>query len=158
TSAPAAVTSCRSRRCRTGRASDRAGEHAPGADVLARTDRAAAGSDRYTISVQDSLFTRSSGAPPLETVQSVSKIADYIRRIVSQNKTLAGLRVRGEVSGLSRQPSGRVYFDLKEGTDILKCVAWASDATALPPFKDGDEIIAGGDFNTFSQRSQYQLI
>lgn len=94
---------------------------------------------------------------PLEQVQSVSRIVDYIRRIISQNKTLAGLRVRGEVSGLSRQPSGRVYFDLKEGADVLKCVAWANDALNLPPFKDGDEIIAGGDYGTFSQRSQYQL-
>ena len=107
--------------------------------------------------MQDSLFKRPSGAPPLETVQSVSKIVDYIRRIISQNKILAGLRVRGEVSGLTRHASGRIYFDLKEGSDILKCVAWASDATNLPPFKDGDEIIAGGDYGTFSQRSQYQL-
>lgn len=105
--------------------------------------------------MQNSLFTRP--AAPLEQVQSVSKIVEYIRKIISLNKTLAGLRVRGEVSGLSRHPSGRLYFDLKEGNDVLKCVAWASDATNLPPFKDGDEIIAGGDYGTFSQRSQYQL-
>ncbi len=108
--------------------------------------------------MQGSLFRRApASAPPLETVQSVSKIVDYIRRIISQNKILAGLRVRGEVSGLTRHQSGRMYFDLKEGNDVLKCVAWASDATNLPPFKDGDEIIAGGDYGTFSQRSQYQL-
>jgi exodeoxyribonuclease VII large subunit len=108
--------------------------------------------------MQDSLFLRPPAkTPPLESVQSVSKIVDYIRRIVSQNKILAGLRVRGEVSGLTRHQSGRIYFDLKEGADVLKCVAWASDATSLPPFKDGDEIIAGGDYGTFSQRSQYQL-
>lgn len=107
--------------------------------------------------MQDSLFARPQNAPPLETVQSVSAIVGYIRKIISQNKILAGLRVRGEVSGLNRQPSGRVYFDLKEGSDILKCVAWASDATKLPPFKNGDEVIAGGDYGTYSERSQYQL-
>lgn len=107
--------------------------------------------------MQDSLFTRPPNAPPLEAVQSVSAIVGYIRKIISQNKILAGLRVRGEVSGLNRHPSGRVYFDLKEGADILKCVAWASDATKLPPFKNGDEVIAGGDYGTYSERSQYQL-
>jgi exodeoxyribonuclease VII large subunit len=115
---------------------------------------------------QDSLFSQTpstrSGqaspapAPPVEPVQGVSKVVDYIRRIISQNKTLAGIRVRGEVSGFSNK-SGRLYFDLKENTDVLKCVVWASDAQKLPPFKDGDEIICGGDYGTFAQRSQYQL-
>jgi exodeoxyribonuclease VII large subunit len=89
-------------------------------------------------------------------VQGVSRVVDYIRRLISQNKTLAGIRVRGEVSGFSNK-SGRLYFDLKENTDVLKCVVWASDAQKLPPFKDGDEIICGGDYGTFAQRSQYQL-
>jgi exodeoxyribonuclease VII large subunit len=92
----------------------------------------------------------------IEPVQGVSRVVDYIRRVISQNKTLAGIRVRGEISGLSNK-SGRLYFDLKENTDVLKCVVWASDAAKLPPFKDGDEIICGGDYGTFAQRSQYQL-
>jgi exodeoxyribonuclease VII large subunit len=108
---------------------------------------------------QDSLFSQRpqiSPAPAVEPVQGVSKVVDYIRRIVSQNKTLGGIRVRGEVSGYSSR-NGRLYFDLKENTDVLKCVVWASDAQKLPPFKDGDEIICGGDYGTFAQRSQYQL-
>jgi exodeoxyribonuclease VII large subunit len=92
----------------------------------------------------------------LEPVQGVSRVVDYIRRLISQNKTLAGIRVRGEVSGFSNV-SGRLYFDLKENTDVLKCVVWASDSPKLPPFKDGDEIICGGEYGTFAQRSQYQL-
>lgn len=108
---------------------------------------------------QDSLFSQRpqiSPAPAVEPVQGVSRVVDYIRRIIAQNKTLAGIRVRGEVSGFSNR-NGRLYFDLKENTDVLKCVVWASDAQKLAPFKDGDEIICGGDYGTFAQRSQYQL-
>lgn len=106
---------------------------------------------------QDSLFSQKpQAAPPVESVQGVSRVVDYIRRIVSQNKTLAGIRVRGEVSGFGAK-NGRLYFDLKENTDVLKCVVWATDAQKLPPFKDGDEVICGGDYGTFAQRSQYQL-
>jgi len=101
--------------------------------------------------VQEQLFNQ------LPTVVGVSRAVDYIRRLVSRSKALAGVGVRGEVSGLSRQPSGRTYFDLKEGADVLKCVLWADDAAKLPRFKDGDEIIAGGEFGTFAARSQYQL-
>jgi len=108
--------------------------------------------------VQDSLFSqpRPIAQPVIEPVQGVSRVVDYIRRLIAQNKTLAGIRVRGEVSGFSNV-NGRLYFDLKENTDVLKCVVWASDAVRLPPFKDGDEIICGGDYGTFAQRSQYQL-
>ena len=107
---------------------------------------------------QDSLFSQRPApqAAPVESVQGVSRVVDYIRRIISQNKTLAGIRVRGEVSGFSNK-NGRLYFDLKENSDVLKCVVWASDAQKLPAFKDGDEIICGGDYGTFVQRSQYQL-
>ncbi|HET6894660.1 MAG TPA: exodeoxyribonuclease VII large subunit [Candidatus Baltobacteraceae bacterium] len=106
---------------------------------------------------QDSLFSqRPAPQPAVEPVQGVSRVVDYIRRIISQNRTLSGIRVRGEVSGFSNK-NGRLYFDLKENTDVLKCVVWASDAQKLPPFKDGDEIICGGDYGTFAQRSQYQL-
>ncbi len=92
----------------------------------------------------------------METVQGVSRVVDYIRRLIAQNKTLAGIRVRGEVSGLSAK-DGRLYFDLKENADVLKCIAWAADAAKLPPFKDGEEIVCTGDYGTFPQRSLYQM-
>lgn len=92
-----------------------------------------------------------------QRVEGVSRVVAYLGKMISQNKTLAGIRVRGEISGLSRHHSGRMYFDLKERTDILKCVVWASAALKLPPIKDGDEAIVAGEFGTFAQRSQYQL-
>lgn len=99
------------------------------------------------------------GEPPLEQprVEGVSRVVAYLGKLISANKALAGIRVRGEISGLSRHHSGRMYFDLKERTDILKCVVWASAALRLPTLKDGDEVIVSGEFGTFAQRSQYQL-
>jgi exodeoxyribonuclease VII large subunit len=106
--------------------------------------------------MQDSLFSRASAAPVIEPVQGVSRVVDYIRRLIAQNKTLASIRVRGEVSNLSNR-NGRLYFDLKENTDVLKCVVWASETPKLAPFKDGDEVICGGEYGTYAARSQYQL-
>lgn len=93
---------------------------------------------------------------PAPDVAGVSRVVDYIRRLISQNKRLAGIRVRGEVSGLS-SVNGRLYFKLKENNDLLECVVWASDAQKLPPFKDGDAVICGGEYGTYAPRSQYQL-
>jgi exodeoxyribonuclease VII large subunit len=89
-------------------------------------------------------------------VEGVSRVVEYIRRLVSENRTLKGIAVRGEVSGLSNK-NGRLYFDLKEGADILNCVVWSSAAPKLPPFGNGDEVIVSGDFGTYAARSSYQL-
>ena len=104
--------------------------------------------------MQDSLFSQK--RPPPEPVQGVSSVVSYIRKLITHSKVLAGIRVRGEVSNLS-SVSGRLYFKLKEDKDVLECVAWAGDAAKLPAFKDGDEVICGGEYGTYSPRSQYQL-
>ncbi len=89
-------------------------------------------------------------------VEGVSRIVAYIARLIAENRQLKGIAVRGEVSGLSNR-NGRLYFDLKEGNDVLNCVAWSNAVAKLPPFESGDEVIVTGDFGTYSARSSYQL-
>ncbi|MBV9272154.1 MAG: exodeoxyribonuclease VII large subunit, partial [Candidatus Eremiobacteraeota bacterium] len=109
--------------------------------------------------MQDSLFSplRGPSGPAGPRVEGVSRVVNYIQRIIAENKTLATLRVRGEVSELNRSPAGHLYFNLKENADILKCIVWASNAEDLAPFKNGDEVIVAGEFGTYAQRSVYQL-
>lgn len=109
--------------------------------------------------MQDSLFSnpRPQVQPAVEPVQGVSRVVDYIKRIIEGNKTLAVLRVRGEVTEL-RERNGRLYFSLKENNDVLRCLVWANAASKLPPFKNGDEIICGGDFTAFTPQSYYELV
>lgn len=91
-------------------------------------------------------------------IEGVSRVVNYIGKLLRQNKTLQMLAVRGEVSNLRKFDTGRLYFDLKEGRDILACVAWESRATAMPVFKNGDEIVASGDFGIYGDQSKYQLV
>lgn len=91
-------------------------------------------------------------------VYGVSRVVDYIKRLISGNTKLKNIGVSGEVSNLHAHPSGRLYFDLKEGNDKLVCVAWATAARSLPPFANGDQVVAFGEFTTYSERSQYELI
>jgi exodeoxyribonuclease VII large subunit len=109
---------------------------------------------------QDSLFSQrpqAAAAGAVESVQGVSRVVDYIKRIIEGNKILAGIRVRGEVSEL-RERNGRLYFSLKENADVLRCMVWANFAAKLPPFKNGDEIICGGTFTAYTPQSFYELI
>lgn len=109
--------------------------------------------------MQDSLFSHPRPAPQLtvEPVQSVSRVVDYIKRIIEGNKTLAAIRVRGEVTEL-RERNGLLYFSLKENNDLLRCLVWSSGVAKLPPFKNGDEIICGGDFTAYTRQSYYELV
>lgn len=105
------------------------------------------------------LFERPQPPHPPATVrpvEGVSNVVNYIRKVISQNRTLANLRVRGEISGLAEK-NGRLYFDLKENADILKCIVWANAVAKLPTLQNGNEAIVEGDFGIWSQRSQYQL-
>ncbi|HKU67651.1 MAG TPA: exodeoxyribonuclease VII large subunit [Candidatus Baltobacteraceae bacterium] len=109
---------------------------------------------------QDSLFSQRppvSPAPPVEPVQGVSKVVDYIRRIIEGNKTLAGIRVCGEVSEL-RERNGRLYFSLKENADVLRCMVWPNYVAKLPTFKNGDAIVCGGTYTAYTPGSIYELI
>ena len=89
-------------------------------------------------------------------VEGVSRVVRYIARLISENKNLSGIAVRGEVSALAYK-NGRMYFDLKENADILKCVVWSNTVPKLPPFQAGAEVIVGGNFKTFAPQSVYQL-
>lgn len=89
-------------------------------------------------------------------VYGVSRVVAYIKRIISENKQLARIDVRGEVSNRSEK-NGRIYFDLKEGGDLLKCVAWSNAAAKLPRFNNGDAVVVSGEFTTYPAQSIYQL-
>lgn len=89
-------------------------------------------------------------------VYGVSRVVAYIKRIIGENRQLASIDVSGEVSDLQRH-NGRVYFNLKEGADLLKCVVWSDTAAKLPPFADGDAVIVSGNFTAYTAQSVYQL-
>ena len=93
---------------------------------------------------------------PQRGVYGVSRVVAYIKRIIGENKQLAQIDVRGEVSD-RQEKSGRIYFNLKEENDLLKCVAWSNAASRLPRFANGDAVVVSGDFTTFSAQSVYQL-
>jgi exodeoxyribonuclease VII large subunit len=107
--------------------------------------------------MQDSFFNKRAEPAPAQSIQGVSRVLEYVRKLIAANKQLAAIKVRGEVSGLSNR-DGRLYFKLKEDKDVLECVAWRTDAGKFAPFRDGDEVVCGGDFTAYGPRSQFQLI
>lgn len=88
---------------------------------------------------------------------TVSEISNVLKKTVEEN--FSYVRVRGEVSGFKKAPSGHLYFNLKDDKAVLGTVCWKGIAANLP-FRpeDGLEVVAEGKLSTYPARSNYQLV
>ncbi len=88
---------------------------------------------------------------------TVSEISGAVKRVIEGE--FGSVRVRGEVSRVSRPASGHLYFDLKDDRSVISAVSWKGQVarmTARP--EEGMEVIATGKLTTFPGQSKYQLI
>lgn len=90
-------------------------------------------------------------------VLSVSEISLSLKACVEQ--VFSYVRVRGEVSGVKKAPSGHIYFSLKDSEAVLSAVAWRGrTAQTVAAITEGLEIICTGKLSTYPGRSNYQMI
>ncbi len=88
---------------------------------------------------------------------TVSELSGAVKRMIEGE--FGAVRVRGEVSRVSRPASGHLYFDLKDDKSVIASVCWKGQAVrlAVRP-EEGIEVIATGRLTTFPGQSKYQLI
>ncbi len=88
---------------------------------------------------------------------SVSEIAGAVKRMVEGE--FSHIRVRAEVSRVSRPRSGHVYLDLKDDRAVLAGVMWKGMAARLATQpEEGMEVVATGRLTTFPGQSKYQMV
>jgi exodeoxyribonuclease VII large subunit len=88
---------------------------------------------------------------------TVSEISGAVKRMIEGE--FGFVRVRGEISRVSRPASGHLYFDLKDEKSVLGSVCWKGQAArlAIRP-EEGMEVIATGRLTTFPGASKYQMV
>ena len=91
-------------------------------------------------------------------VITVRQLTEYIRYVLKDEFVLQDLEVRGEVSNLSRNKSGNVYFTLKDDAAVLKCVIWQADEMDTNLLEEGHEVIAMGAVGVVERMGSYQLV
>ena len=98
----------------------------------------------------------------------ITKIINMHEFTVSElNKAIQGtlegkfenIRVRGEISGLSKASSGHIYFSLKDNESLISAVIWRaiSNKITFDP-EDGMEVIIDGNIKTWAPASRYQIV
>ncbi|MCX7889633.1 MAG: exodeoxyribonuclease VII large subunit [Rhodobacteraceae bacterium] len=88
---------------------------------------------------------------------TVSELSGAVKRVIEGEFGL--VRVRGEVSRVSRPASGHFYFDLKDERAVIAAVCWKGQGlrvTVRP--EDGIEVGSTGRLTTYPGQSKYQLV
>lgn len=93
----------------------------------------------------------------IRKVLTVSELNGSIRRVLE--KEVGTVWVSGEISNLKVQPSGHVYFSLKDATSQVSCVMFRSEAQRVPEvaWEVGQKVIVHGQITVYDPRGQYQL-
>lgn len=88
---------------------------------------------------------------------TVSELSNHLKRAVEEG--FSWVRVRGEISRVSRHSSGHCYFDLKDDRSVLASIIWKG---TFPRIKvkpeQGLEVVCSGRITTFPSQSKYQII
>lgn len=88
---------------------------------------------------------------------SVSELSSSLKAVVEG--AFSYVKVRGEISGFKKAPSGHIYMNLKDDKAVLAAICWkgtSSKFTFAP--EDGLEVICSGRITTYAGQSKYQLI
>lgn len=94
----------------------------------------------------------------MSKVVAVGELTRYLANLISGDRTLRNLAVKGEISNFKQYASGHCYFNLKDAQGIIPCVMFRSSASRLR-FRpeDGMAVIAAGSVNVYVEGGRYQL-
>ena len=88
---------------------------------------------------------------------SVSELAFALKRTLED--AYGFVRLRGEISKVTRHASGHVYLTLKDDKACIDAVVWKGSVRGLKAQPEqGLEVIATGRITTYPARSSYQLV
>jgi len=88
---------------------------------------------------------------------SVSELAGALKRTLET--TYDHVRLRGEISKVTRHASGHVYLTIKDDKAAIDGVIWKGNVSRLQAQPDhGLEVIVTGRITTFPASSKYQIV
>lgn len=92
-----------------------------------------------------------------ETI-SVTQLNQYIKEKIGKDEFLNNVLVKGEISNFKNHYTGHMYFTLKDGTSLIKCVmfkTYTSHLQFMP--KDGMKVLLFGSVAVFERDGIYQI-
>ena len=89
---------------------------------------------------------------------SVSQLNGYIKQLFENNRTLAAVTVKGEISNFTNHRSGHMYFSLKDEDGQIRAVMFRSHVASLRFMPEsGMRVIVTGSVNVYARDGSYQI-
>ena len=89
---------------------------------------------------------------------SVTELNGYIKNKIDGDEFLNNVLVKGEISNFKHHYTGHMYFTLKDGTSLIKCImfkGYTANLNFIP--KDGMKVILLGSVSVFERDGVYQI-
>src|SRR5665647_708598 len=95
----------------------------------------------------------------MSAVFSVSELNRYVGEVLAADPVLSAVRVRGEISGFKKYPSGHLYFSLKDKESQVNCVAFRGNAAhfSFVP-ENGMSVIITARASLYDRDGRFQLV
>ena len=89
---------------------------------------------------------------------SVTELNKYIKNKVAEDEFLNNVYVKGEISNFKHHYTGHMYFTLKDGTSLIKCIMFkTANATLNFVPKDGMKVLILGTVAVYERDGVYQI-
>ena len=89
---------------------------------------------------------------------SVKELNMYIKTLVDRDEFLNNVYVKGEISNFKKHYTGHLYFTLKDGESLIKCVMFKSyTQNLLFEPKDGMAVLILGTVAVYERDGVYQI-
>jgi exodeoxyribonuclease VII large subunit len=91
-------------------------------------------------------------------IYEVGQVASYVKQLMDYDELLADLWIHGEISNLSRSPSGHVYFTLKDGLAQIRCALFRNSHRRIAvDLSNGLSVLAHGRVSFYEAQGTCQL-
>ena len=89
---------------------------------------------------------------------TVSELNNYIKTVIANDRTLASVTVKGEISNLVNHRSGHLYFSVKDAEGQIRAVMFRSNALRMKFVPEsGMKVILTGSVSVYTRDGSYQL-
>ena len=90
-----------------------------------------------------------------DMIFSVTDATTLLKKVVET--AFPEIRIRGELSGITRATSGHLYMTIKDANAAINAIIWRGTPVGFK-LEEGTEVIVTGRFTTYPARSNYQII
>lgn len=89
---------------------------------------------------------------------SVSQLNAYVSDLLGTDVILMNFILEGEVSNLTFQKSGHVYFTLKDATSKVRCIVFAGQGLRTDVLEEGKQIRCRAKVNLYEREGSFSII